>query len=627
MMSIAEPRRSKIKSQSPESLIFRQFRWHATAPRDVARAADRQDGAKAWQHWKRHLATRTLELSPHASGRSEKLSPLFWGIASLGEVVGSERLLSILHRAARGKKKAGKEAVPLLATWLARADVMTIGAGEALECLAWAYALPALAESLPQDEWWDLLRQLLDVVTRAARLEAHHDPHHDPLVSQLIGTELPLVLSTLFPEILNCRRLRKPARALLQNDIARMASPSGLPTTLHFSLLHPLVASWTRSLAVVGLRREKQAHEVTLRQFGEILVEALRWTRADGMPLFADAASTPDDPAVAVPGARNKYATALAAFWDAAVAIDGSASLRRLLRACQADRPRRRGKPLPLAGNSSETIGTAIVRSDWSRGAAVLGLIFKSPTCGIDFLLNKVPMLRGTWEFELRRGNHVVAPRPDARWEETCWETSGKAQYLEWQLELEHGLRIERSALLAPKDEFLLLADTVVGPEGMPIDYFGRLPLARGAEVKPADETREVKIACDGVSVRVLPLELPEWRSDPRGGRLESVGQRLEHRISGPGGSLNAPLLIDLSPRRRKQPLTWRQLTVAESRLVMPRDVAVGYRVEIGDWQWLIYRSVSRLGNRTVLGQNLSSELVIGRFNRDGSLDTLMEIL
>lgn len=73
-------------------------------------------------------------------------------------------------------------------------------------------------------------------------------------------------------------------------------------------------------------------------------------------------------------------------------------------------------------------------------------------------------------------------------------------------------------------------------------------------------------------------------------------------------------------------PVTWRQLTVAEDRLIVPRDVAVGYRVQIGRAQWLFYRSLAECGNRTLLGQNLVSEFLAARFGRNGIAEPLMEI-
>jgi hypothetical protein len=72
--------------------------------------------------------------------------------------------------------------------------------------------------------------------------------------------------------------------------------------------------------------------------------------------------------------------------------------------------------------------------------------------------------------------------------------------------------------------------------------------------------------------------------------------------------------------------VTWRQLTVGESLNVVSRDVAAGYRVQIGKSQWLIYRSLGTRGNRTVLGQNFSSEFVVARFRPDGTAEKLLEI-
>ena len=68
------------------------------------------------------------------------------------------------------------------------------------------------------------------------------------------------------------------------------------------------------------------------------------------------------------------------------------------------------------------------------------------------------------------------------------------------------------------------------------------------------------------------------------------------------------------------------QLTVAESMKVQPADVAVGYRVARGGRQWLIYRSLAPPKNRTLLGHNLSTELLVARFTREGEVKPLLEI-
>jgi hypothetical protein len=123
-----------------------------------------------------------------------------------------------------------------------------------------------------------------------------------------------------------------------------------------------------------------------------------------------------------------------------------------------------------------------------------------------------------------------------------------------------------------------------------------------------------------------MPLGLPEWRGATRNGALRMCeeGLELEHRTEAPAAF--APLIFDLEPRRLNKPVTWRQLTVAEELAIQPPHVASAYRAQFGKKQWLIYRSLAPPANRTVLGHNLCSEFLCGRFDRDGDVRGLVEI-
>jgi hypothetical protein len=139
----------------------------------------------------------------------------------------------------------------------------------------------------------------------------------------------------------------------------------------------------------------------------------------------------------------------------------------------------------------------------------------------------------------------------------------------------------------------------------------------------------------------VMPLALSEWIGDAAGD-LQAEASSLQIRQTALGSSLFAPLFIDLDPKRcnktlarisgqsadccKKCGLTWRQLTVAESLKPQPADVAVGYRVATAGKQWLIYRSLTPPKNRTLLGHNLSGEMLVARFLRNGEVDSLIEI-
>jgi hypothetical protein len=198
--------------------------------------------------------------------------------------------------------------------------------------------------------------------------------------------------------------------------------------------------------------------------------------------------------------------------------------------------------------------------------------------------------------------------------------------YLELEIELGEGLKLQRQLCLAKKDQFLFIADAVLGVGAQPLRHWIRLPLGGEVKADSHDETREIRLRMPGTRAMVFPLSLPEWRIDKRLGELSVNQHRLELQQGMTAASLYAPLWIDLDPRRQLKSFTWRQLTVAEERRIVPRDVAVGYRVQFGKKQWLVYRSLTPPRNRTVLGHNLATDFLIARFGRDGSVKTLIEV-
>ncbi len=220
----------------------------------------------------------------------------------------------------------------------------------------------------------------------------------------------------------------------------------------------------------------------------------------------------------------------------------------------------------------------------------------------------------------------MAQAKPTGDWEEVCWVSDDDVDYLELEIPLEHGLTIQRQVCLARSDELLFLADAVIGQEKRSIHYRGGLPLVAGLGVQPAEKTRELELSGKKLRALAMPLAVGEWRVDRRGGELAASAQTLELKQQALGARLYAPLWIDLAARRRKKAFTWRELTVAEQLRIQPRDVAAGYRVQFGNKQWLVYRSLAERGNRTLLGHNLATEFLLARFARDGSVKPLIEI-
>jgi hypothetical protein len=216
--------------------------------------------------------------------------------------------------------------------------------------------------------------------------------------------------------------------------------------------------------------------------------------------------------------------------------------------------------------------------------------------------------------------------RPTGPWEEICWESAGGVDYLELAIDLGSGVRVERHLALAGKDNFVFLADAILGSRAARLEYRGWLRLAPGMSLVAAESSREGFVEGRGQKALVLPLALPEWRIDTRPGTLAAVEDRMELWQSATGSALFAPLFVDLDRRRIARPYTWRQLAVGENLAMQPPDVAVGYRVMVGRQQWLIYRSLAPAANRSLLGHNLVSGMLLARFDRRGKVESLVEI-
>jgi hypothetical protein len=215
---------------------------------------------------------------------------------------------------------------------------------------------------------------------------------------------------------------------------------------------------------------------------------------------------------------------------------------------------------------------------------------------------------------------------PAGRWEEVCWVSDAEADYLELEMRFSGGLRVQRQLLLARQDRFLMLADVILGRGAGRATYRGCLPLAAGVGWRGEGETRDGTIQGPSQRVRGLPLALPEWQATPAPGQTRQTPQGLELCQSSEAARMLAPWFFDFDQRRLGRPLTWRQLTVAENRTIVPRGRAAGFRVMIGTQQWLIYRALGPRGNRTLLGHNLSSEMLVGRFTRRGEVKPLVEV-
>ena len=396
----------------------------------------------------------------------------------------------------------------------------------------------------------------------------------------------------------------------LDEQINRFIDDEGMPRGGELEEALPMLAAWTRSLAARRSKGLSDVHEdLRYQRFVECL---LRLTRRDGSIALTRAEA---------PAEYRAVWRAVAPLLDPAQqALLAGAVRGRVLRT--GSRPSSVDLPPPSA--NSEPAGLAVLRPSWTSGRLVVD--YHRPELRLFLDRGDEPLIQGACNPCLTVDGAPLAGQ--SRWEQTCWISDEDVDYLEVELPLASDVRVQRHLLFARQDEFVFIADAVLGERPGTTDYRMALPLADCVAAESATETRETTLVVNGRRrARIVPLGLNEWRSERRGGDLYVADRSLEARHSSADAKkLFAAWFIDLAPRRLSRPITWRQLTVAEERQIVPDDVAVGYRVQVGSRQWLFYRSLEACGNRTLLGHNLVSEFLAARFSRKGVPETLIEI-
>jgi hypothetical protein len=643
----------------------------------------------AWSAWQAYLAQRD---HPRPLGEllSSRTPPLAWALAEIPGIKDVEavrsRLAAILRAAGNDtspKRKPAPQPSPSLAL---RAGVdrpisslQRHDCGLALEALAWCHALPGLCQSLAPDAWWQLLQSLLALAVEAPDLA------DDPLGNQLLAGELRFALACLLPEIEACHKLAGPAKESFSAGLVDLLDGEGMPHGKYLGLLRPLLACWTRVLVlgsqISSVPSQGQPRRVVVErtsarskrtevgptrpwsdaaqvQYQWLVRTTLRLSRGDGVQVFSTRPTR--SPSRAAAGDTELLRAALQLGGDEEDrAIAGQCftpAVGSAMGGIPRPRNRRPAKPrttqaLPAPASHGEWAGVSVLRSGWPAANPRLVAVYHDEAVQIEIGCRKEVLWSGQWGLEVVQDGQPL--RPTGPWEEVCWESADGVDYLELEIDLGSGVRVQRHLALAGKDNFVFLADAILGSRPARWQYRGWLRLAPGMSLAAAESSWEgfiegkvagtlrvpsalggksspphTECACHPTRKKalVLPLALPEWRIDARPGTLAAVEDRMELSQTATGSALFAPLFVDLDRRRIARPYTWRPLTVGENLASQPPDVAVGYRVMVGRQQWFIYRSLTPAANRSLLGHNLVSGMLLARFDRQGEVESLVEI-
>lgn len=592
--------------------------WRRSAPKRL-----RDGGASPHASWKLYWNERQTPPTIAALCRATA-SPLAWAVDRQALPPGDRELLDVVDVLARGPRRRLKFAKgrrngqlqALIARWLEEARVASPGWELGIGCLAAAHVLAELGGALDAQLGWELLDFLFAAATQAQDWQIDDEPTAETaLGQQLLAGELSLTLAYYFPDMTPLAELRAAARDRLSEGVFELLNGEGLLRGPHLRILRPLAACWTRCRALGAAWTKGCFSDVAAQQYQALVQQAVRWSDAEGRPLLNSERSErwPADflqTMLRLGGRKSDVA--------AARTLLGARPLGKCASAA--------GQRTPKPSYQCEWATLAVLRSDWSRSATTLAIDFSARDMRLDLRLGRQRLLGGICKTDTQINGQT--PAATGPWAQVCWFSDKKADYLEFTLPLENGARLERQFVLARREQFLLMMDSVQTNEAATLSHAWEAPLATGVDFRGEAETRDGVLASTAAPLaRVLPLALPEWRIDPRIGELSLVDGRLRLQQRMQTRAMACPLFLDLSRQRAQQPCTWRQLTIAEWLVIQPSDVAVAYRAQCGDRQWVVYRSQAPRANRTFLGQNLSSEFLAARFlPSKGTVKTVAEV-
>ena len=405
-------------------------------------------------------------------------------------------------------------------------------------------------------------------------------------------------------------------------EIMRLVTSSGVVSLDDSAAVVSRVARWTHiretaAAAAKGAKAKQAFARKAEQRWKKAIAAALRLLGPGGKPVpTSDTARLP------------------AVFGDAivqAAASHGGKAVRKaasLLRLPSQKRPKRDDGAVDLNLDDRQAAVT-VLRSSWQGRPVRVLLDYRSEQPHLEVAAGSRMLLHGPWQWQVHSGRERLSA--EGPWTVSHHEEDDDVTLLVIAATLTGGLRLERHLLLGRADRVMLLADAVVdaGGDQAPtgLSYRGSLPVAAGCDVTAAAETRELTINDTKPQAMLMPLALPEWNCGHTehtwGWQAGSRAIHLEQRS--PVRRLFAPVWVDLAARRFRTQVTWRQLTVADTRVILRPEQAAGFRIQAALTQWLLYRSLDEPRNRTFLGCNLSSFFRLGKLGDDGLVSQMAE--
>ncbi len=529
-------------------------------------------------------------------------------------------------------------------------------------------------------EWIQNVSDLSKLLNQFAKLPY---PEELPLCHQLLMGEYQFLFGQLYPDLIPFCTMVSDGVKQLNYGLQSFVDEQGLPRPCYLDQLRSLLACWTRAQNIAFKSREVLFSDNNKKRFEWVVLQCLRWMRPDGTTVFSPYKPSSTE----VKPVFNSFINILkdAFLFDA---DKDDSQIAEMIFAQDLKKKEFSSFPektkvdideLPEGFMEASCFASehriAVLRKSWNLQSPALYLATdfgnqhqldfrkistpslqmlkefehttevqnsvrmnaSSPDIQMEFFWKKKMFFCGDWKTSIHIDDQKL--QPIGNWHVLCQDIDSNYAYMEWELPLTKNYHLERLVLMIFKEDFLLLADTLLpnDPKTMTdvdIQYKTTLPLCKNLMFgSPSDAMELITVPGKGKRaivypvMSIIPPALPEWRSnDPQHMSLVQQKQEILQKYNVCGKALFMPLLFNLNEQRAKTTCTWRQLTVGENMEAVSRNRAVGYRIQLGTEQYIIYRSLEECKCRTLLGHHLNSEFMFASFDPQQGVHSIIEV-
>ena len=586
-------------------------------------ASDSPHSKDQWKSLRKKIRVKSEKLSLEAVfGKAAKKGSVYrWGVA-VATKAACTPIFSLLTRLAAGDKVTKNEVAEadLEKEFRQLTDRFSSGTPDsdnAIQALVWAAAMPELIDHLDYRVWWEMLSELQQI--RELSIEKSSP---SSLTRLILAGEMGLTLAWRLADLPSCKRLQTSSVEVVmrwcqsEDDSVSQAIAGGRHARV-------ALAALLRCRAII----QKCCRTKFRKRHRNVLADLATWVAALTTQGGGNAFSN-------VSTKQLKDDTKKDGLLDAAQQCD-SDSLTPAINAA-------RGKSqtggrlvwevsLPEAIQHCEEAKLAVIMPEWDVRRGRTHIDYSGKEIQMEMFAGKSTVFSGPIQTAIDLNES--GQRPIGDWEASCEFSDDDIHYLEVEQLWSGDLILQRQFMVVRDDRCVLMADSVLPSstsartKPQELRYTCRYPLAAAMQATPEAETREFLLGDKRTRAVAYPLAASEWRVGPTAGTLRVTDDN--HLLLTLNGKdrLYAPLWLDFQRARFKRNRTWRQLTVADDLQIVDHCDAVGFRIQAGPEQWLVYRSLGDSRCRSVLGKHLIADFYAGRFYiNDGSIEELVTV-